>query len=72
LKDLVDIIAVRGDKNLAMLRHTAVKLSEFLDKPIGEISIDVLVDVRSPFSDYSDSANMRTILSGLIGRTLNA
>jgi hypothetical protein len=52
LKDLVDIIAVRGDKNLAMLRHTAVKLSEFLDKPIGEISIDVLVDVRSPFSDY--------------------
>ena len=52
LKELVDIIAARGDKNLAMLRHTAVKLSEFLDKAIGEISIDLLVDVRSPFSDF--------------------
>ena len=52
LKELLDIIADRGDKNLAMLRTTGVRLSEFLDQAIGEVSIEVLVDVRSPFSDY--------------------
>jgi hypothetical protein len=52
LKELVDIIAARGDKNLAMLRTTTVRLSEFMDKPTAELSIDVLVDVRSRFSDY--------------------
>jgi hypothetical protein len=52
LKKLLDIIAARGDENLAMLRTTAVRLSEFMDKSIGELSIDALVDVRSPFSDY--------------------
>jgi len=48
----MDIIAVRGDKNLAMLRTAASKLSEFMDKSIGDLSIDVLIDVRSAFSDY--------------------
>ena len=52
LKKLLDIIAARGDENLAMLRTTAVRLSEFMDKPTAELSIDVLVDVRSRFSDY--------------------
>jgi hypothetical protein len=52
LKELLDIIATLGDRNLAMLRTTAARLSEFMDKSIGELSIDVLVDVRSPFSDY--------------------
>jgi hypothetical protein len=52
LKELLDIIAARGDKNLAMLRTTAVRLSEFMDKSIGDLSIDVLVDVRSSFSNY--------------------
>jgi hypothetical protein len=52
LKELLDIIAARGDKNLPMLRTTAVRLSEFLDKAIGEVPLEVLVDVRSPFSDY--------------------
>jgi hypothetical protein len=52
LKELLDIIATRGDNNLSMLRTTAVRLSEFMDKSIGELSIDTLVDVRSSFSDY--------------------
>ena len=52
LKELLDIIAARGDKNLPMLRTTAVRLSEFLDKAIREVPLEVLVDVRSPFSDY--------------------
>ena len=52
LKELLDIIAARGDKNFAMLRTTTVRLSEFMDKPTAELSIDVLVDVRSGFSDY--------------------
>ena len=52
LKELLDIIAARGDKNIAMLRSAAVRLSEFTDKPIAELAIDVLVDVRSKFSDY--------------------
>jgi hypothetical protein len=52
LKQLLDIIAGRGDKNFAMLRTTAVRLSEFMEKPFEDLSIDVLVDVRSQFSDY--------------------
>lgn len=52
LKELLDIIATRGDKNFAMLRTTTVRLSEFMDKPTAELSIDELVDVRSGFSDY--------------------
>ena len=52
LKELLDIIAARGDKNFAMLRTTTVRLSEFMDKPTAELSIDELVDVRSGFSDY--------------------
>lgn len=52
LKELLDIIVARGDKNLAMLRTTVVRLSEFMDKASSELAIDVLVDVRSRFSDY--------------------
>src|ERR1019366_7265200 len=52
LKELIDIIAAHGDNNLPMLRSTTVKLSEFMNKAVGELSIDVLADVRSPFSDY--------------------
>ena len=52
LKELLDIIVARGDANLAMLRTTAVRLSEFMEKPFEDLSIDVLVDVRSQFSDY--------------------
>jgi len=36
LKELLDIIAARGDKNLAMRRSTTVRLSEFMEKTIGE------------------------------------
>jgi hypothetical protein len=52
LKELLDIVGERGDKNFAMLRTTAVRLSEFMDKSIGELSINALVDVRSTFSNY--------------------
>ena len=52
VQELLDIIVTHGDKNLPMLRTTSVRLSEFLDTPVTELTIDVLVDVRSKFSDY--------------------
>lgn len=51
-RELVDMIAAHGDKNLPMLRTTTVRLSELMNKPVSELSIDELVDVRSRFSDY--------------------
>ena len=52
MQELLDIIVTHGNKNLPMLRTTSHRLSEFLDTPVTELTIDVLVDVRSKFSDY--------------------
>jgi hypothetical protein len=52
LQDLLDIIRNCGDKNLPMLRTTAVRLSEFKNQSIGQLSIEALVDIRLHFKAY--------------------
>jgi hypothetical protein len=52
IKDLLYIVASKGDKNTPMLRTTAMRLSEFLNQPLSELPIDALVDVRIAFKIY--------------------
>lgn len=49
IKELLDIVRLQGKKNIPMLRTTAARLSEYLGKPLVELDIEVLVDVREYF-----------------------